>query len=207
MNNYQPIDRDTLSAAVSGGRVAQQIVLSQFYGMISSVAWAAWPDDLKHLVDKEDLVQDIVVRIIEKLGTVDRDRLAEFPGWVAKVARSSVVTEERYWRAYKHGRLHITGDESGSDGPNLIERIRITQSLPEKPVRIKEAKQALLAAMPSLPEDQRDVIHRKYFLYESYKEIAEAMGKTEGAVRALHDRALANLEESIGTQSRWLSSR
>ena len=80
-------------------------------------------------------------------------------------------------------------------------------SRPEKPARLAEAKAWLASAIQRLPQDQREAISRKYFVGQSHAEIAAAMGRSQGAVRELLRRAEANLEELMGTESHWLSSR
>jgi RNA polymerase sigma factor (sigma-70 family) len=197
----------TLSAALDGDKVAQQIVFSQYYDLIDSVASEAWPSELRHVITHEDLTQKILVRILEKLDTVDRSQLVAFPGWVKKVARSVVLDEERHWRAYDHGRVHFLAAGIDSGRFDIVELFRIVHSLPEEPVCRDEAKTALLSCMEHLPHDQKEAIHRKYYLDEAHDEIAAAMNRSTGAVRELLRRARAKMEELMGTQSHWLSSR
>jgi RNA polymerase sigma factor (sigma-70 family) len=207
MEDYEDEARRTLRAALDGDRAAQQILFLQYYDLIASVAWNCWPENLRHVMDRDDLVQEITTRLLQKLHTFDTERLDEFPGWLNAVAKSEILDKISYWRAYQHGRIHASATMPDESGPDMLERICVTHSLPEKPMRRHEAKIALQGAMANLPVAQREAIDRKYFQEQSNDEIAIAMHRSVGAIRELLRRAEENLEKQVGTASRWLSSR
>lgn len=57
---------------------------------------------------------------------------------------------------------------------------------------------ALLAAMETLPDDQREAVRLRYFVGLPCKEIAKKLGKSGGATRVLITRALSKLQEMLG---------
>lgn len=59
-----------------------------------------------------------------------------------------------------------------------------------------ETREALLAAVNELPDDQREVISLRYFLGLSEQEVAQALGLPEGTVKSRTSRALERLRES-----------
>jgi RNA polymerase sigma-70 factor (ECF subfamily) len=62
-------------------------------------------------------------------------------------------------------------------------------------------RQALLAKLvDSLPDDQRLVVLRRFVDQRSIREIAEELGRSEGAVKQLQFRALQSLKERASKQ-------
>jgi RNA polymerase sigma factor (sigma-70 family) len=59
-----------------------------------------------------------------------------------------------------------------------------------------ERRDALLAAVNELPEDQRTVIALRFFAGLSEHEVAEVLGVPEGTVKSRSARALERLRES-----------
>jgi RNA polymerase sigma-70 factor (ECF subfamily) len=51
-----------------------------------------------------------------------------------------------------------------------------------------------------LPEDQRRVIEARFFRQSSIRDIAEDMGRSEGAIKQLQFRALEALRDQIGNR-------
>jgi RNA polymerase sigma-70 factor (ECF subfamily) len=56
----------------------------------------------------------------------------------------------------------------------------------------------MLQALEELPEDHRDALRLRYFEGLGSKEIAERLGKSNGAVRVMLSRSLSKLQELLG---------
>ena len=62
-------------------------------------------------------------------------------------------------------------------------------------------RQTLFAQLiERLPDDQRRVVESRFFGQRSIRDIAEEMGRSEGAVKQLQFRALATLRDQIGNR-------
>jgi RNA polymerase sigma-70 factor (ECF subfamily) len=64
-----------------------------------------------------------------------------------------------------------------------------------------EVRAQLFRLVESLPEDQRRVVQLRFAHEKSVKEIAQALGKTEGAVKQLQFRGLAALRAEVSKQT------
>jgi RNA polymerase sigma factor (sigma-70 family) len=84
---------------------------------------------------------------------------------------------------------------------------RDSKNAPDRPVRQREAREAIQVSLARLPEDQRDAVVSFYFGQQDAQEIARRLGRSPGAVRELLRRARANLARELGTASKWLSAR
>jgi RNA polymerase sigma factor (sigma-70 family) len=73
-------------------------------------------------------------------------------------------------------------------------------------LRQAETAEALHVALAELPDNYREVVCRRYFHGENVAEIAAATNRTPASVRALINRAMHRLRESLGRLSLFLSS-
>ena len=63
-----------------------------------------------------------------------------------------------------------------------------------------ERRTMMLQAIQSLAEDQKQVILRRFFEQRSIREIAQELGRSEGAVKQLQLRALRKLRDFLGSK-------
>jgi RNA polymerase sigma-70 factor (ECF subfamily) len=86
-----------------------------------------------------------------------------------------------------------------------MDQLAGSMTSPSGRVQRREAVRHLQAALAELPEDQREVLRRRYLLGQSLDEIATATGRTRGAVRGLCFRGRQNLRSVMGQSSLYFS--
>jgi RNA polymerase sigma-70 factor (ECF subfamily) len=67
----------------------------------------------------------------------------------------------------------------------------------EELVEGREEVQQVLAGVAKLPEDRRDALIMRFALDMDNREIARALGRTDGATKVLIHRAIKQLEEEL----------
>jgi RNA polymerase sigma-70 factor, ECF subfamily len=67
----------------------------------------------------------------------------------------------------------------------------------EQVVEEREEVQEVLAGVSNLPEDRREALIMRFALDMDNKEIARALGRSEGATKVLIHRAIKQLEEGL----------
>ncbi|HEY1359123.1 MAG TPA: sigma-70 family RNA polymerase sigma factor [Thermoleophilaceae bacterium] len=72
-----------------------------------------------------------------------------------------------------------------------------TPHLTEKLVEGREEVQEVLAGVAKLPDDRREALIMRFALDMDNREIARALGRSEGATKVLIHRAIRQLEESL----------
>jgi RNA polymerase sigma-70 factor (ECF subfamily) len=138
--------------------------------------------------DAEGLANDVFLRVLTNLGAFqgDEDR---FRSWVFTIAHNKLVDERRRSR-----RRPVIADRPVADGvaPRATE--------PEAMARLgNEWVQALLG---ELSADQRDVLLLRIVADLTVEQVAEALGKAPGAVKALQRRGLDTLRRLlVGTEA------
>lgn len=124
----------------------------------------------------QDLTSDVFHKALASLHTFEW-RGVPFAGWLLRIAANMIVDRS------KRGTREITGQDL-SELPDL-----------DKRPKLEEADQCsrLFALVDQLPADQRRVIGMRFAEEKSIREIAQALGRSEGAVKQLQFRALQNL--------------
>jgi RNA polymerase sigma-70 factor (ECF subfamily) len=133
--------------------------------------------------DAEEAAQDGFVKAWRALGRF-RDG-APFRPWLLQI----VANEARNRRRSAGRRAHLalraaTEHPSGDAAPS-----------PEAALLSAEQREALLAAVNELPEDQRSVITLRFFVGLSEQEVGAALDLPTGTVKSRTSRALERLRE------------
>ena len=111
-------------------------------------------------------------------------RLASFSTYVFTIARNAL---KNYYRSAV--RQTQAADQAAfdlHDNTDLLNGL-VTQ----------EEYAALQAALTELPERQYDVVYRRYYLSESFRDIGHAMGISENNARQIHFEALKKLKKFL----------
>ncbi|MCO8123515.1 sigma-70 family RNA polymerase sigma factor [Stieleria sp. TO1_6] len=146
---------------------------------------------LQH-ADAEDLIQDVFATVGRKVGEFDFQHGGSFRGWLMKIARDLVVNK------LTRGPRDIG---SGDSDVHVMLGQQLDQNKTLSLLRV-EHQRALLARAA---ERMRDSVSRPtwdaFWLTavegNSIAQVAERLGKTEGAVRVARCRVLAQLRKEV----------
>jgi RNA polymerase sigma-70 factor, ECF subfamily len=127
----------------------------------------------------EDLTSEVFYKALANLKSYEW-RGVPFVAWLLRIAANAIIDREQ--RAYR-------------------ERPMVDD--PRDPVatfdmRSMEYRARLFRLVGQLPETQRRVVHERFVDQRSIREIAERLGKSEGAVKQLQLRALERLRAQMG---------
>lgn len=133
----------------------------------------------------EDLTSEVFLRMLRFIGGFEPPS-AKFGSWLFEIARNLATDHYR--------RMSIR------ENVELEEDMAISQDDPPATVERGLTHEALRRAMQKLSEDQRDVIVLRFVAGMPITEVAQALNKSEDAVKGLQRRALAALR---GILSDW----
>ncbi|MGZ4731119.1 MAG: RNA polymerase sigma factor [Terriglobales bacterium] len=127
----------------------------------------------------QDLTSDVFHKALASIHSFEW-RGVPFAGWLLRIAANMIVDRS------KRGTREITGQDG------------LVPDLGARP-KLEEADQSagLFRLVDQLPADQRRVIGMRFAEEKSIREIAQALGRTEGAVKQLQFRALQNLRSRM----------
>jgi len=126
----------------------------------------------------EDLTSEVFIRLLNAVSDQNAPQNT-LRGWLYRVASNVVADHHR-----KNYRLRQT---------ELNDRIKSDAIDPAEALSGKQALVELSEALTELTKDQQDVISLRFGYEMAIKDVAQVMGKSEGAVKQLQARAVAAL--------------
>jgi RNA polymerase sigma-70 factor (ECF subfamily) len=130
----------------------------------------------------EDLTGTVFAKMLEAIRS-SKSWNTSFSGWLYRIAHNVVVD-------------HVRRSQQGQGTP-LNEHLIAGEPDPASIVELRLEGDRLRLALGQLTEEQAQVIGLKFVEGLSNAEVARAMGKTEGAIKALQFRAMAALRRIL----------
>jgi len=126
----------------------------------------------------QDLTADVFHRALANIGKYE-SRGVPFAAWLFRIAANAIADK---WKsaAKESGNPSEEETDPGKSGMDAAEH-----------------RAKLFQSVRTLPADQRRVIQMRFAEEKSIRDIAEALRKTEGAIKQLQFRALQNLRERM----------
>jgi len=131
--------------------------------------------------EAEDMTQQVFLNALQSISSF-KWRGIPFSAWLFRIAHNQVVD---YFRSKK--RTAVPLDESLASNNNN------PQSIVEQKLDIEQ----LLLATKGLTDAQREVISLRFAGELSIAQVAKAMGKSQGAVKALQHSAIVALRKRL----------
>jgi RNA polymerase sigma-70 factor, ECF subfamily len=133
----------------------------------------------------QDLTSDVFHKALGSIGSFEW-RGVPFAGWLLRIASNMIVD-----RSKRSGR-EISGQDDLPDLPDPGAEAEIEEKIEEIDQHAR-----LFRLVDQLPPDQRRVIGMRFAEEKSIREIAQELGRSEGAVKQLQFRALQNLRDRM----------
>jgi RNA polymerase sigma-70 factor (ECF subfamily) len=145
-----------------------------------------------------DLVQSVCREVLENAAEFQYRGETQFRQWLFTTALRKIIDRDRYYRAEK--RDAAREQPFADDGSNAdLLACYGTFCSPSQDAIAHEELARIEAAFGRLADDQREVLIQARIIGLSNAQIAEQIGRTEDAVRALLGRALARLATLLRT--------
>lgn len=138
-----------------------------------------------------DLVQSVCRDVLEELPGFEYRGEAQFRSWLLRHAWTKLCSRWKYW---KRAKRDISRDfaPASSQAPELAE-LAASFLTPSREAVAREELRRFEAALDELPPPMKEAILLRRVAELPYGSIAEAMGRSEGAVRNLVYRGLARI--------------
>ncbi len=140
-----------------------------------------------HREEAQDLTAEVFHQALANLGRYEW-RGAPFAAWLYKMAANAMADR---WKS--------AARERGNPSPRPTEETREAETPdPEEDLERIERRALLFEMVNRLPAEQRRVVELRFAQEKSVREIAQALGRSEGAVKQLQFRALETLRQRMG---------
>jgi RNA polymerase sigma-70 factor, ECF subfamily len=182
-------DRELVRGTLAGDVEAFAVLHKRYYARIYRLAYFR----TRSQADAEDVAAETFVKAIAHLASYRFQGESLYP-WLARIASNLVADLGRR----QSGMTAISLDApAGESVRALIEGLAGTDPDPHTLAERGETQAIVRNAILSLPRDQSEAVLLRYLGDMPLKEIADAMGKTEGAIKSLLHRALLNLRRAL----------
>ena len=193
---------DLILRSTAGDATAIESVLLHFHDPLLQFirSTLAAPDSADF--SAEDLFQETLVEAFRRVKGLEAQGSIAFFAWLKTIAHHRHLNRLKAAKALKRGGARkriVNGIATESTATSILHLIAGTEARPSVIVRRKEAVGVVAVALSKLDAERRQVIELRYGQRMSNAQVAEKMGKSEGAIKMLISRTLQELRKSIQT--------
>jgi RNA polymerase sigma-70 factor (ECF subfamily) len=157
-----------------------------------------WPGRLRRHLDPADLVQETFGDICRGFHTFRGNTEPEWIEWLRQVLRHNMVSARRRLLAQKRRADRTVSLDGMPPGEVIAREWLLSLSTPGTRAVKAEAIARLADALDQLTPEQYRVVLLRYYEGWTYREIGEALGSSEDAIRQFWYRILLKLRELLG---------
>lgn len=150
---------------------------------------------------ESDLVQSVCREVLDHADRFRHPSEMAFKRWLYTTALRKIIGRRDFYLAEKRDVMREVRPEESSRRAEGLLACYQSFSSPSRRVMLQEEVERIEAAFETLSEEQREVITLAHIVGLTRAEIAEQLGKSEGAVRMILHRALARVARELGTPS------
>ena len=152
-------------------------------------------------VEPDDILQEVCTSAMQSLADVDFTDRDPFV-WLCHLVDRRVVDAHRRFNAKKRAadqEVRMFGGDGSQGG--VIDMLVASITSPSMAFSRKQKEAKLWSALRSLPDEQQQALTMRYVQNLGSKEIAQQLGKSDGAIRVMLTRATKKLEQIMSESS------
>ena len=191
---------DMLSRVAEGDSVAWTALNNKMEKYLMMMAAKNLPAVVRGQINPSDLVQQTLVEVVKGIDQFKGESAPEFYAWVTQILRHQSTKLARDWTRKKRDvrrQISMDGFARNENESECRLDVRDPAQTPRSATIAREQVGRMEQALGLLSEEHRTVIQLRNLEELSFKQIAEQMGRSEGAVSKLWYRALVKLRDVI----------
>lgn len=169
-------------AIIARARAGEEAALIELYEWYKPRVYRFLYYRLRDKHSAEDLTTEVFLRMLQSLPSFQFQG-TPFQAWLFQIARNLVVDDFRRQSVRNHDPLD--------------EVLEANEELPEEIAQGRMMKAELQDALLELTAGQLDVIALRFIAGQSIADVAQALDKSESAVKSLQARGLKALEQRL----------
>ena len=198
-------DDDGLEALIAGVRAKDANALAAYIERVRAPLLAFIEKQLsaamRRKVEAEDILQEASAEAVRALPGIDLAEREPF-AWLCQLAEWRIVdAHRRFFGAQKRDAAReVSFDAPGgsSRSSGFINILVATMTTASQAFDRNTKESRLRHAMLDLNDEQREALRLRYVEGLPSKEIADRMGKTDGAIRVMLVRSVRRLQDIMG---------
>lgn len=192
-------DHDT--KILAGLRTGDEAALVEFLktneGALLAFIRSRIGTQLQRKLEPEDVLQEASMEAVRTLPQTDLTSWDPL-NWLFQICERKIIdAHRRFFASQKRDASREAVIPDGSAAAGLANLLAASMTSPSDAFSRDQRQLRMLAALDTLPEDQREALRLRYLVGLSSKEISKKIGKTDGATRVMISRALARLHEML----------
>lgn len=190
-----------VAKARQGDTAALAKLLTTFHPRLRARVEARLDPALRGQLGPDDVLQEVYLEVFRQIGHFEYRGPGSFQAWLFAILDHTTIDAIRavQRRARHVGEAPVTRPAPPLNGSywNLFDQLYADTGTPSRVVRRQEAITVLRSCLGELSELHRQVIEWRYLQELPLAEVAVRLGKSEGAVVALTQRALRALRAAM----------
>lgn len=177
-----------IELARSGDSAAISKIVGKYQSYLLFVANDQLEPSLAKRISAEDIVQDTVAQLAQKIGSFTGETEPELRAWL----RASLCNTLKNIRRYHLQQKRSIAREGKMPSSNLLDSLT-----PSKDLQSRERLAAIENGLKQLSEKDREVLRMRHEEGSTFAEIGEALGLSPDAARMSWGRAIQRLKKLI----------
>lgn len=194
----EPVSATSFAALIGKARRRDEEALATLYQRALPVIYRYVLGRLGRPDLVEDVVSEVFLVMVESIPDLRAEHEAGFFAWIIQIAQGKI---SRAIRQLKRQATHHTSFPGSLADEDQFLAEPMANDLLSDPAALQEWRETLQElglALGSLSAEQQVVVIGRFLAGQSIEDLARALGKQPGAVRALQFRALGALAERLG---------
>lgn len=150
---------------------------------------------LARRADSSDVVQETLVRVHQYLKQFQGRTRQEWAAWVKQIMLNEAKRTGRYHLAEKRS---VCSEDPRTDAARDVQ----TEEMPLDKLVIAERRAIVLECLDRLEQPMREVVIRRVFARQPFREIALVVERSEGVTRMLWSRGIQRLRQVVDADER-----
>lgn len=158
-------------------------------------------------LDAADVMQVTYLEVFLRIGQLKTREPGVFAAWLKRIAENNLRDAIRQLKRLKRPDPRRRVDPASYEKSQiaLLEQLDCSATSPSRQAAARESLAMLTQAMERLPETYQKVVRLYDLECQPPRQVAEALGRSVGAVHMLRARAHDRLRELLGSASRFFS--
>lgn len=198
-------DGDLTARVKAGDREALAEYIARHAPQLTAFIEKRMSDGLRRKVEAADILQDLTASALHSVGEVELGDREPF-SWLCQQAERRIIDAHRHhFGAQKRaaGREVYIDAPNGGYGGGIADLLAASLTSPSGAFSQQQKEFHMAQALAELPEDNREALRMRYVEGLPSKEIAQRLGRTDGAIRVLLTRSLQKLQEVLSRNSEF----
>jgi RNA polymerase sigma-70 factor (subfamily 1) len=151
---------------------------------------------LQKKIEPEDILQEASIEAVKNFSKVDLDN-REPLNWLFQICERKIIDAHRHFFASQKRSASRDAALGSQAAGGLADLLVASITSPSQAFSRDQKQLRMMAALDMLPETQREALRLRYLIGLPSKEVAQKLGKSDGAVRVILSRGLVRLHEML----------